>query len=293
MTIESVVLESDIQRLQFAPALGGSVVAWECQSSREWIPVFRPWNHLSDDRYGLACFPLVPWSNRITHGGFEQDGIFHPIRTNRKEEPYPIHGDGWLQPWKVIDHTADRLKFMLESSRFDGNPYRYISTQEFILLPNGMSITLDVIHLGDKPLPYGLGLHPYFVRNAETRLRFSATGVWLSGDDPIPTVHTHDFPATWDYNESSLLEGPLIDNCYTGWDGEAVIDYPDRGYSVVMTSADCHGYSLLYRPPNQACFCLEPITHPIDAFHMPGRPGLVSLSAGQTLTLRANFLIRH
>lgn len=60
-----------------------------------------------------------------------------------------------------------------------------------------------------------------------------------------------------------------------------------------MASADCNGYSLMNRPPNQAYFCLEPITHPIDTFPMPNRPGMANLSAGQTLTLRTNYLIRH
>lgn len=87
------------------------------------------------------------------------------------------------------------------------------------------------------------------------------------------------------------MEGTYIDNCFTGWDGKSVISYPDRELSITMSMDDCNGYSLLYRPPEFEYFCLEPITHPIDAFHMPGQPGLAILSKGQTLTLRTKFLI--
>jgi aldose 1-epimerase len=292
MTAETVSLESDSQRLQLMPNLGGSVAAWDWKTRDGWTPLFRPWDGASEDRYTFACFPLVPWSNRITDGGFEQDGMFHPIRANRSNEPYPIHGDGWLQTWHITDRSDRRIELSLESHRFDGNPYHYASSQTFRLLPDGLAIDLTVTHLGRQPLPYGLGLHPYFVRNEKTRLLSKASGVWLSGEDPIPVAHTAAFPATWDYNTPSSLEGPLIDNCFSGWDGRSVIDYPDRGLTLTMNMADCGGYSLMYRPPGLPYFCLEPITHPIDAFHMPGRPGLRVLAGGENMSLRATFLVQ-
>jgi aldose 1-epimerase len=289
MTTDIVTLQSGAQRLQLLPGLGGSVAAWDWHTENGWSPLFRPWDGASEDRYSFACFPLVPWSNRITQGGFEQDGVFHPIRANRSDDPFPIHGDGWLQAWQVADRSDRSIQLSLQSRRFDGNPYEYASTQSFTLLPDGLEIDLIVTHRGRQPLPYGLGLHPYFVRNEHTRLLSKATGVWLSGKDPIPTVHTTSFPPTWDYNTPAPLEGPLIDNCFTGWDGRSVIDYPDCGLSVTMTMADCNGYSLMYRPPGPGYFCLEPITQPIDAFHMPGRPGLAVLAQGQSLALKARF----
>lgn len=292
MTVDSVALQSGSQRLVLVPQLGGGVAAWDWKNAGDnWTPIFRAWDGRSDDRYTLACFPLVPWSNRITQGGFEHEGVFYPIRNNRTNEPYPIHGDGWLQAWQVIDQTDTSITLSLESHGFDGNPYHYTSTETFRLLPDGLTIDLTVTHLGDKSLPYGLGLHPYFVRNAQTTLRSKAGGVWLSGADPIPTEYTTTFPPTWDYNTPAPLEGPMIDNCFAGWDGTSVIDYPDRGLSVTMTMADCNGYSLMYRPPGLPYFCLEPITQPIDAFHMPDRPGLAVLRSGESFSLKTKLTI--
>ncbi len=291
MTTETVTLESDRQRLQLVPQLGGGIAVWDWRTEHGWTPLFRPWDGQSEDRYTFACFPLIPWSNRITQGGFEHNGVFHPINPNRTGEPYPIHGDGWLQSWVVVEHAEDSVVLSLESHEFDGNPYVYIGTQRFTLLPDGLAIDLSVTHLGEESLPYGLGLHPYFMRNGVTRLRAKASGVWLSGPDPIPITHTHSLPPTWDYNQFAPLEGPLIDNCFSGWDGKSVIEYPDRGLSIRMSMADCNGYSLMYRPPGLDYFCLEPITHPIDAFHMPGQPGLARLSTGQSLSLKTTFMI--
>jgi aldose 1-epimerase len=293
MTDDILILESGAHRLKLIPRLGGSVAAWDWKTPDGWTPLFRPWSGASEDRYTFACFPLVPWSNRITGGGFEHDGKFHPIRPNRADDPYPIHGDGWLQAWDVSEQGRDRVQLSLESHCFDGDPYDYAATQTFTLRPETLDIELKVTHLGDGTLPYGLALHPYFVRNSETRLLSRATGVWLSGKDPIPTAHSREFPPTWDYNTLSPLEGPLIDNCFTGWDGRSVIEYPDRGLALTMTMADRSGYSLMYRPPDLPFFCLEPITHPIDAFHMPDRPGLAVLSKGESLSLRTSFAVEN
>jgi aldose 1-epimerase len=291
MTAEIVKLETGAQRLHVVPELGGSIASWDWKTAEGWTPLFRPWDGRSEDRYTFACFPLVPWSNRITRGGFEHDGKFHAIRPNREDEAYPIHGDGWLQRWHVSEHTDNRLPLMLDSQCFDGDPYEYACTETFTLLPDGLNIELTVTHLGQQPLPYGLGLHPYFTRNADTRLQSKAGGVWLSGKDPIPIAYSPEFPPTWDYNQPAPLDGPLIDNCLNGWDGRSVIIYPDRGFALTMEMADCKGYSLMYRPPGLPYFCLEPITHPIDAFHMEGWPGLVVLSQGQSLALKATFSV--
>lgn len=293
MTIDThmVVLESGKQRLELAPQLGGAVAAWDWRHQDDWAPLFRRWDRRSEDRYTLACFPLVPWSNRITQGGFEHRGLHYPIRANREGEPYPIHGDGWLQSWETGSQNDESVTLVLESRCFEGNPYEYRATQRFRLLPEGMEIDLMVTHLGTRPLPYGLGLHPYFMRSEHTRLRFCSTGVWLSGPDAIPTSFVEDLPPSWDYNRPASLQGPMIDNCFDGWDGQALITYPDCGWNLTMTMADCKGYTLMYRPPNLDYFCLEPITHPIDAFHMPSRPGLVELAQGQSMTLKTAFTI--
>ncbi|WP_019141046.1 aldose 1-epimerase [Noviherbaspirillum massiliense] len=291
MNTDTVSLQTGFQRLILVPRLGGGIAAWDWKIGDGWSPIFRTWNGASEDRYTLACFPLVPWSNRITQGGFEHEGLFYPIRNNRPGEPYPIHGDGWLQPWEVLDQTDNSITLALESHRFDDNPYHYASTETLRLHPDGLAIDLTVTNRGNRALPYGLGLHPYFMRNEQTRLQSTASGVWLSGDDPIPAAYTRDFPPTWDYNKPAPLEGPLIDNCFDGWNGASVIDYPDRNMTVTMSMANCSGYSLLYRPPGLPFFCLEPITHPIDALHMPGQPGLVVLKPGESFTLKARFFV--
>ena len=276
------------QRLGLLPTLGGSVASWQRDTPQGAVDLWRPWGGVAD-LYTTASFPLVPWSNRIGHGGFTHQGVTHPMAPNRVGEPYPIHGDGWLQPWAIRQPRLDTLEMALESKGFDGNPYHYRALQRFVLREDGMDQLLEVTHLGADSLPYGLGQHPAFLRTPNARLHAAVQGVWLSGADPMPTAHTTDFPPSWDPRQGMGVSGSLIDNAYTGWSGQSHIDWPEHALRLhmrdpaVMARGRNDGFCLLYRPAEGHHFCFEPVTHPIDAFHMEGRPGLQVLETGQTL----------
>ncbi len=275
------------------PTLGGSVAAWQLDQPQGPLDLWRPWDGHTPDLYQLASFAMLPWSNRISGGGFTHDGRFHPTWPNRADEPYPIHGDGWLQSWALTQPAADTLVMAIESHRFDGGPYDYAATQTFRLVEGGLDQTVSVRHLGDAPMPYGLGVHPWFPR---TRITAPVQGVWLSGADPLPIGHSTDFPSSWNLNEGIDANGSLIDNGYTGWGGNACIRWPERDLQLTLAMPNfardggpAQHYCLVYRPPQGPAFCFEPITRPIDAFHLPGTPGLRTLGTGESLSLEMQW----
>ena len=90
--------------------------------------------------------------------------------------------------------------------------------------------------------------------------------------------------------------GNLIDNGYTGWGGSACIRWPERDLQLTLAMPNfmrdggpALHYCLVYRPPQGPAFCFEPITHPIDAFHLAGTPGLHTLGAGESLSLEMHW----
>jgi aldose 1-epimerase len=288
-------LEHAGQRLGLLPSLGGGVAAWQADIGGARIDLWRPWDGVRPDPYTFASFPLVPWSNRIGRGGFEHDGRFHAVAPNRAGERYPIHGDGWLQPWQARREDDDAVSMTLESDRFAGDPYVYRAEQRLRLVEGGLDQELSVTHLGEGSLPYGLGQHPYFLRPPGTRLRAPVTGVWLSGDDPIPTAHSEDLPPDWNLADTPAT-GPFVDNAFTGWSGEAHVEWPSLGVRLTLRVPGwteglgrAGGCCLLYRPPHGSAIAFEPITHPIDAFHLPGRPGLAVLRRGESSALRVQW----
>jgi aldose 1-epimerase len=298
MAIEDILwLEAHGQRLGLLPRLGGGVAAWQKVDGTKSVDLWRPWDGLADDPVTLASFPMAPWANRIGHGGIEHDGRFHAIAPNRHDQRYPIHGDSWLQPWRVSLRSLDGVSAFLMSRGFRGLPYDYDAEQRWQLEPGGLEQTLRVTHRGDGSMPYGLGVHPWLPRAAGTRVQANVRGVWLTTDDLLPTTHASPLPEGWELPAGIPMQAPFIDNEFTGWDGRARVTWPDRGLMLEMRMLPLQTpagevapeYLHLYRPATGDTFCIEPVTQAVDAFHLEGRPGLVTLHAGESMTLRVQW----
>jgi aldose 1-epimerase len=177
----------------------------------------------------------------------------------------------------------------LHSEGFGGSPYRFTARQGLRLRQGGLDQWVEVRHEGAEPLPYGLGLHPWFLRAADTRIQAAVQGVWLSGADPIPTGRSAVLSPDWNLPAGMPAHGSFIDNAFHGWDGVATVRWPSWGLQVQLRQIEPvvqgGGHCLVYRPPHGEAFCLEPITHPIDAFHLPGQEGLRLLRKGESLRL--------
>ena len=91
---------------------------------------------------------------------------------------------------------------------------------------------MAIENLESRAVPAGLGLHPFFTRDADTELAFRAAAVWLGDEEVLPTKRVA-VPAEWDYSRSRTVE-PGLDNCFEAWDGRAVITWPGRGLKLEL-----------------------------------------------------------
>lgn len=287
MSTPILTLQDSLTRLTVAPEIGASLVNWVRLS--DGLPLLRPSDEqalASANPRKLACYPLVPWSNRIGGGGFDCPDGWLALQANTSHEALPIHGSAWQQPWQVIHQTEQAATLELHSQV----PFPYRARFEIVLHEGQLSLALHVTHQGEHQTWYGLGLHPYLPRTPATRLQASARSVWLFDDDKLSREHI-TIPADWDFNEQRALPQELVDNAFTDWNGQAYIVQPDHGYQLQCNTTDTNVY-LLFCPTEQNFFCFEPVSHPVNAHHLPGRPGLVLLHRDQTTHLRYSLHYR-
>ncbi|WP_448649371.1 aldose 1-epimerase [Pseudomonas corrugata] len=280
MTPPLLHLEDKLTRLTVAPHLGASLVSWTLRSDGH--PLLRPpapqalENRLPGK---LGCFPLIPWSNRIANGGFDCPGGWLALETNSPNDPLPIHGSAWQQAWQVIEQGPQEALLQLHSQY----PFAYCASLRIRLDDGHLQISMHVTHLAEQAAWHGLGLHPYFPRTAATRLQTRATNVWLCDATKLPT-ELSDVPAHWDFQQPRVLPDTLVDNGFGGWDGHCLIEQPDLGYALECRASGSD-YFLLYCPVGLDFFCIEPVSHPVNAHHLPARPGLRLLEQGQSVAL--------
>lgn len=285
--LERLTLRNDRLLAEVLPQIGGGLARLDWLRGEERIPLLRglPEDFLGTPLPGqLACFPLLPWSNRMAPTGFSFDGVQYVPAPNREGEPCPIHGDGWQQRWRVAAHHETSLTLSLD--RWDASPFAYTAELRYILADDALVVELSVRNAGRTALPFGLGLHPWMPDPQGAQLTAGANSVWMAGPDKLPLAR-QDIPSHWRFDNPSALPQDGVDNVFEGWHGDARIAWPGRGVALEV-QADMD-YFILYVPQGRDVFCFEPVDHPINAHNLPGQPGLSVLAPGGTLRRRCVF----
>lgn len=280
MAVPQLQLQDRLTRLSLAPTLGASLVNWQVKASGQALLRHSDQAALaSATPRRLACYPLAPWSNRIGEGGFDCPDGWLALAPNTAHDPYPIHGSAWQQPWQVDHHSERRARLVLDSQL----PFAYRATLDVQLDEGRLDLELQVTHLDPHARWHGLGLHPYFPRYPDTRLRAPAQQVWLAEPDRLPS-RPAPIEQAWRFDTLRQLPATVIDHAFGGWAGDCTIEQPGAGYQL-QCRANGAGHFLLFCPEGQDFFCFEPVSHPINAHHLPGRPGLRLLRHGEQVSL--------
>jgi aldose 1-epimerase len=286
--MEPITLRSGPLGVVLAPAVGGALARFWSEERRSALELLRPASELAlarRDPWAMACFPLVPWSNRIRDGRFAFGPRTVSLAPNRPPDPHAIHGHGFQKAWTVVD-LAPALAVLEHLHAPDTWPWSYRAVQRFTLTPERLALELALTNQGDAAMPAGLGWHPYFPRTPETTLRARVTGLWLTDSEVLPTACVAPAPDR-DPGRGLAVDRTVLDNAFVGWDGEAVITWPERQARLRLATRGPLGTLVVYTPPTQPFFCAEPVSHVTDAFNLAadGRTdtGMLTLAPGESV----------
>jgi len=239
--------------------LGGAVASLRC-GARD---ILRPSPAGAADPLETACFPLVPYANRIANGRFTFDGVEIRLPLNFGDHPHSLHGVGWQVPWQVSSHTNAEATLALHHEAAPNWPWRFRAEQHFQLDAGGLAVRLLLANIGQQAMPAGLGLHPYFPRTSETRLTMATGPMWLGDATMLPT-HVVGAGTFGDWVGGAALPNILIDNSFESWEGIATVT---TGAATTRIAATGSRGVHLYAPPGADFLCVEPVTHLPDAFN--------------------------
>lgn len=275
-------LEVGDWRATLAPEQGGALLSLDWRDR----PVLRPTPDGVTDILETACFPLVPYANRIADGRFTFEGRSVRLPTLERFAPHALHGDGWLSSWTVENQTASRVEMTLDwTGDAGGWPWPWRANQIVELTGDGLSIALSITNTGDAIMPAGLGLHPYVQRHPDSRLTLSAESVWLADARQIPERPAAPSQvADWSAG-LPLADAPFVDHAYSGWTGEAALE--GGGRRVILNADPAAAWVQVYAPLDADFVCIEPVTHRPDAHNAPQSEtsGLLPLAPGQSFSV--------
>jgi aldose 1-epimerase len=270
----AIELRHGALRVALRPDLGGSIAGFWLGD----VPVLRSVEPaaLAGPR-ASACFPLVPYSNRIGYRRFRWQGREHTTAANFGHDyPHSLHGSAWQQPWRVVACGADSAELMFTQRADEHWPFAFDVTQRFELAGDALTLRLAFTNIDARTQPVGLGWHPYFPKRARSRLHVECSGRWESdAATHLPTRRVAQ------QGIDAEIRHLAFDHCFDGWRGAARIR--DEAFSIAVTSS--LPYLVVYTPAAHDYFCVEPVGHVNNAIQMadPAAHGLASVGAAETL----------
>jgi aldose 1-epimerase len=284
-----VTLTAGKLRIELSPSIGGAISAFEWIDGERSRPILRKCNSSLENVLDASSFPLVPYVNRIRTGHFTFREREVRIAPNMAGDPNPLHGQGWLNPWRVEEASNSVAVLSYRHSAGEW-PWDYDARQELALDDHGLSLRLTCRNASTEPMPCGLGQHPYFPCGQQTRIATQVTDAWTIDEQVLPIEKV---PAQGRYDlRDRLVCRQGLDNGWGGWGGSARLSDPDWPYEVEISSPEARFFQV-YSPPAGAIFVAEPVTHANAALNAPEEQwpelGMRVLEPDEAMSLNARI----
>jgi len=289
-----IVLRAGRAEAGVAPAIGGSLTHFHWSDRSGTMPWLRA-TRMEDADTGpadrLACFPLVPFSNRIRKGRFTFGGRTIALPLNQLPQPHAEHGHGWQAVWTPVTRTDDTATIEYVHAA-DAWPFPYRAQQAVAITEDDLRVTLSIENTGTQTMPAGLGLHPYFPATPRCTLATAVDAMWATDVEVMPTALVAADPRFAAGDGLPLATTPL-DNAFTGWRRSATIRWPERRARLVLDADGPLGFLVVYSPPGEGYFCAEPVSHCTDAFNLAAQgrhdTGMLTLAPGDSIRATVRF----
>ncbi|MFN2456093.1 MAG: aldose 1-epimerase [Pyrinomonadaceae bacterium] len=288
--------EADEARAEIAPALGNNCFALDMPDAvLEDVPfdqfLARPTS------YGIPI--LFPYPNRIRDSRFAFRGETYTV-------DQPQHGFVRGKAWKVLDTGASENEGAWIRSGLDANDYAEQILQQFPF-PFNLQVTyrlknerleMETVaqNTGDRVMPLGFGIHPYFQLPAQSRIQVPAQKRWELVDN-FPTGNLLDVEGHYDLRRPQSTDGLSLDDIYTDATAEPdnltrcfLFDDANNKRTVVEFDAQQFPHIVVYTTPApRRAICIEPNTCPTDAFNLQQRgieSNVIALDAGASVNFK-------
>jgi aldose 1-epimerase len=304
---DRVAVLADVDnRLEVWPALGLNAYRWHV-AGQELLycnPQF-----FMENRPTRGGFPILfPFPNRIRAGQFTWNGkTYHPPIGDPANQN-AIHGFAFKRAWRVVDQGANAGSAWI-TGEFQGSidapetlafwPADYRLRVTYRLFDHVLQVEAHADNPDSKPLPFGLGYHPYMALapfgGPQALVTVGAQKFWeLEGN--LPTGKMLDLDETRDMRQgrdyaSLKLDDVLTDLLAFAYDqGDnlglvGVIRHPAGERMLTLWIGADFRELVAFTPPHREAICLEPYTCTTDAINLAARgidAGLRVLEPGES-----------
>ncbi len=275
-----ITLSLESIELRLLPYLGGSISGLKIRNAHDqWAPVFRTFDPESSSVSDTGSFPMAPWTNRIKDARFSFLENTHQLQSNSNDQS-AIHGVVRSFPWRLTDRSpiSARMVFNSKEQPIDqiNYPFAFGAIQRFEISPNSITIDLSITNLDSRPIPIGVGHHPYIHRHLFSNQDQLSAKLHVDGRYPaegcIPTGDPIDDEICARFRDGHPIGNPGLDDVFSGFQSHAQLIWDQSEIIMDMSCSSNMNHLVVYTPQNEdgsenEFVCIEPTTMVNDGFN--------------------------
>jgi aldose 1-epimerase len=240
---------------------------------------------------------LIPWPNRLKDGSYTWAATQHQLPLSEPEKRNAIHGLVRWANWTAVRQTTAEVELRHVLHPQPGYPFTLELSVAYRLEASGLTVTTTATNVGEEPLPYASGQHPYLTAPGvvdDCRLELDA-GTYLQTDDRgLPTGRAPVDGTQYDFRNARQVGEVELDVAFTDLarddagracvtfttdSGDVARVWVDRSYRYVELFT---GDSVPDESRRRRSLGVEPMTAPPNAF--ADGVDVTALEPGQSTT---------
>lgn len=285
--IEEISWSSDALHLTVLPELGCRLHRLQAFGVDLLRTPDDPATH-RDDPFFWGAYIMAPWANRVSTRAMTVAGREVRLAPNF-DDGSAIHGLVHDRAWERTGGST----FAIRRAAGDGWPWPYEVGAAVEVAGSTVGLRYTLRNQADSPMPAGIGLHPWFLR--EVRVGLGAACVVARNDD-------REAEATPLIGDLVLrAERPLpigLDATWVDLDPQTVeLAWPDLGLAATMRVRSTGGAHVsVASPAHLAAVAVEPVTNvpwAVDRGAEGRRDAIQLLPPGAELSLDVELEVRR
>jgi len=252
---------------------------------------------------------LFPFPGRLAGTRFRFEGRDYELE-GEDALGNAIHGFVLKRPWPVIEQWPHRLVGRITASKDIPDvlrrwPSDFQITAAYEVTAGQLTLSIEVVNVGDGPLPFGLGAHPYFRvpiggTDADAcRINVPVRQCWdlrdmLPTGKLIPAAEAGLPPAGIQFS-AARFDHVFTDVITQDGHATATIADPVSGRTTRLTFDDSFRECVVYTPHHREAICIEPYTCVPDAYGLAQaghETGLRVLAPGESFRAKMDIAVQ-
>lgn len=269
---EFVISDGQDTRAVILPEKGATVVSFR-YGEKEFL--YKDQENLNSAERPRCGIPfLFPIFGRLKNSGYTWEN---------RDYSMEIHGFGHTSAWQVRSHEEDSLSLVLEANEdtLGQYPFRFRVTLDFTVSLGKLTIRQTYENLGDTPMPYNYGFHPYFLTEKLENLQVETSA------DIFFDFAQGAKPFGHGTISLTMPEGaPETGAAFMKVHGPTLLHNAAEGKRLTMEFDDSFHTHVLWTQAGKKFLCVEPVNGTADGLNTGN---YLILNPGETKTAFVSF----